>query len=321
MSERPLITFMLMAYRQEQFIADAVAAALAQTYEPLEILLTDDCSPDATFRIMTEMAEAYRGPHKIVLNRNPMNLGIGAHINRAVELCSGELIVGAAGDDLSVPERTEIIYRLWREGGCKAHSLFSDAFMIDEEGKACGRLLGDRRPDTVHSVEGAVKRGGVGVAGCTHVFSKKTFELFGPMDEEVMAEDMVIPFRSLLLGGLAYTPQPLVHYRTHGGNVSINASRRPTVAWRCKEKTNQETVLLTWLNDVRIARREGLLDRERADALLRGIYGRLEWASVEKNFLQQEWLPGLRLLFSVLAQSRYSKVFKMIDRRRRCDIN
>ena len=52
-SSRPLITFALMAYNQEQLIEEAVAGALAQTYSPLEIILSDDCSTDRTFSIMS----------------------------------------------------------------------------------------------------------------------------------------------------------------------------------------------------------------------------------------------------------------------------
>lgn len=316
--ERPLISFVLLSYNQERFIAEAVEAVLAQTYQPLEILLSDDCSGDRTFEIMSEIATSYRGPHQIVLNRNPKNLGIGAHLNRALELARGELVVGGAGDDVSVPERTEAIYRLWLESGRTAHSLFSDAQMMDEDGNPCGMLYGDRRPSLVKSVETAVKRGGIGAPGCTHVFSKKTFDMFGPMDPQVMAEDMVIPFRSLLLGGLVYTPEPLVRYRTHGGNVSINLGKRPSVAWRCREKTNQEAVLITWLKDVRTACSAGLIAQERADALLREIYSTLELASMEKTFLRQGWGSGLRFLLSRITSGRVSKIFKMIDRRMRC---
>ena len=59
--ERPLVTFALFAYNQEQFIREAVEGAFAQTYEPLEIILSDDCSTDRTFEIMQEMASACEG--------------------------------------------------------------------------------------------------------------------------------------------------------------------------------------------------------------------------------------------------------------------
>src|SRR6056297_466684 len=97
--ERPLVTFAVIAYNQERFIREAIEGAFAQTYQPLEIILSDDCSPDSTFEIMQEMAAAYGGPHGVILNRNQSNLGIVPHIDRVMTIVTGEFIVINAGDD------------------------------------------------------------------------------------------------------------------------------------------------------------------------------------------------------------------------------
>src|SRR3954464_2454463 len=140
-SDKPLVTFAVAAFNQERFIREAVEAAFAQTWSPLEIVLSDDCSRDRTFEIMQEMAAAYRGPHKIILNRNPRQLSIGGHINRVVEVSRGELIVGAAGDDISLPERARAAFDAWEQSGGNATSIFSDYDQIDEKGNRIGKLL------------------------------------------------------------------------------------------------------------------------------------------------------------------------------------
>lgn len=50
-TDQPLVTFALFAYNQEQYIREAVEGAFSQTYKPLEIILSDDCSRDRTFEI------------------------------------------------------------------------------------------------------------------------------------------------------------------------------------------------------------------------------------------------------------------------------
>ena len=105
--ERPLVSFFVTAYRQERLVRASIEAAFAQTWSPLEILLSDDCSPDGTFAVMQEMAAAYSGPHRVILNRNPKNLGITAHVDRIMELTSGDFVVQNAGDDVADPGADE----------------------------------------------------------------------------------------------------------------------------------------------------------------------------------------------------------------------
>lgn len=79
-NKNPLITIAVFAYNQEEFIRDAVNGAFSQTYSPLEIILSDDCSSDRTFEIMQEMANTYQGPHRVICRRNPFNLGTALHV-------------------------------------------------------------------------------------------------------------------------------------------------------------------------------------------------------------------------------------------------
>ena len=123
-----------MAFNQEKFIAEAVRGALSQTYSPLEIILSDDCSVDRTYEIIESMAAHYTGPHKIILNRNKSNLGLAGHSNRVTRMAHGELIVGAAGDDVSMPHRTAILYDAWDSIGKKAVYMHSRVIHMDECG-------------------------------------------------------------------------------------------------------------------------------------------------------------------------------------------
>lgn len=113
-SQRPLVTFALFAYNQEHFIRDAIRGALSQTYEPLEIILSDDCSSDRTFEIMQEMADAYEGPHRVRLNRSPENLGILGHLIDVGREARGSILVVAAGDDISKPERVAALIPMFQ---------------------------------------------------------------------------------------------------------------------------------------------------------------------------------------------------------------
>jgi glycosyltransferase involved in cell wall biosynthesis len=137
LEERPLVTFALFAYNQEKYIREAVEGAFAQTYEPLEIILSDDCSTDRTFEIMQEMAEVYRGPHHVVARQSTVNRGLGLHIRDVVEILNGAYVVVAAGDDVSLATRVAALVGLMHQEGTRLavsnYNRMSEMGVIEEE--------------------------------------------------------------------------------------------------------------------------------------------------------------------------------------------
>ena len=221
----PLVSFVLVAYNQERFIEEAVRAALRQTYEPLEIIISDDASIDRTFEIARSVVDQYEGPHRVTVRKNAKNLGINRHINWVVNVAKGEFIIAAAGDDVSLPERTESLVRHWQEG---ASGVFSNASLIDSQGNSRGLYV---RPGYKHKRDWLTMAldGTHGAWGCTFSWEKKVFDIFGDMPNNIFSEDAIIPFRCALLKGVSYIDEPLVKYRVHGGNASFWAQEESSI--------------------------------------------------------------------------------------------
>lgn len=111
-SDPPSISIVLTGHNEEYCIGDAIRSVFRQDYEgPVEIILSDDGSSDRTFAVMQEMAARYRGPYRVVLNRNETALGRGQHIRQAVELATHEWILRQDGDDCSFPWRCRFFAR------------------------------------------------------------------------------------------------------------------------------------------------------------------------------------------------------------------
>lgn len=212
---RVVATFFVMTYNQERFVRAAVESAFAQTAGPLEILLSDDCSRDGTFRIMEEMAAAYRGPHRVRLNRNPRNLGIIGHVNRIMELASGEWIVHGAGDDVSEPHRVERLLAAAAAGGPRVRGVHSSVLTVDGEGR-----LGPVSPPRHEIIEDPsplnIARTSANCTGAAMMWSREVFDRFGPLPESRSVEDGPVFFRAALLGDIVYVDEPLVRYHTGG---------------------------------------------------------------------------------------------------------
>jgi len=229
MTAQPLVSVIVVSYNQEAFVREAVRSAFAQTYSPLEIVLSDDCSADRTFAIMEEEAAAYGGPHKVVLNRNPTNIGVAQHYNRAAGLATGEIIIVQDGDDVSLPGRAAKIVHAF-QAPAPVDMVCSNVLMIDKAGAA---LPPREAPPVVPlSLEAAAAKGSVSALGCAAAYSRALWTKYGPIDSEVLQEDVVLPFRALLERGIRIVEEPLVKYRIHDDNLFGGRSAPKTRATR-----------------------------------------------------------------------------------------
>jgi glycosyltransferase involved in cell wall biosynthesis len=132
-SEMPLVTFVILAYNQKNYIIDAIRGATAQKYSPLEIIISDDGSTDGTFDLIESYAKSYVGLHNIVVNKTLANKCILGHFFDVVDLAKGKLLILSAGDDISFPDRVDETVNAWISQ--EASGLFSNYNLIDENGK------------------------------------------------------------------------------------------------------------------------------------------------------------------------------------------
>lgn len=221
----PLVTFALLAYNQEKLIADAMHAALAQDYGHLEIIVSDDCSTDGTWKVIQSIADQYRGPHKLRLVRNESNMGIGPHVSNVGMLASGELLVVAAGDDFSVPERVSRVVDAWVAHG-RAEGALHSAVRVrqaDSDGGSISKGAG-ADPEKA-TLEYFAKNHFRGLFfGAAAAYTKGLFTRFPPLTAPF--EDVALTFRALLIGKVMYVDAVLVHYHFNDSSVSRALSIR-----------------------------------------------------------------------------------------------
>ncbi len=129
-----LISVIMAAHDAEKYIAESVASIQAQTYPHWELVICDDASSDGTYEILSRYAE--KDPRITVL-RNDSNRGAAATRNRCIEASRGEYIAVQDGDDVSEPNRLEVLLERMERGGCdfvsSAHYLFdgSGRYAVD----------------------------------------------------------------------------------------------------------------------------------------------------------------------------------------------
>ena len=220
--EKPLVSFVLFAYNQEKYICDAVKGALDQAYEPMEIIISDDCSSDNTYDHILKMIKTYCGPHKVTARRNKTNLGFTAHISEVMGLVNGQLIISADGDDVSYPHRTTTVVEQWLINNHESGSILSlyDIIMNDKSVAYTESKYPPLRYTIGDRDLGVVKSCCVGTLGCALAWTKDVFQVFGELDSRSIHQDITIPLRSLLLGSVTFIQEPLVLYRFADNTLS-----------------------------------------------------------------------------------------------------
>lgn len=221
-SNHPLISFILLAYNQAKYIAEAIEGAFSQSYQPLEIIVSDDCSTDRTYEIMKQLVDVYQGPHRVILNRMKHNSGLTAHLNKAVDLSSGIFLVWAAGDDISYPHRVEYLFNRWAISGFSSGSVYSLYTSISENGHIMQNGGGEdfRTATSWQRIKDRDPRIFLNYPGCTNSCTRDSFEIFGKLKEGIQQEDILLQLRSALIGGVGFVNEPLIKYRMTTISVS-----------------------------------------------------------------------------------------------------
>ena len=104
MNKAPLVSVVVPTYNQKDVVEQALQSIVDQSYDNLEIIISDDCSSDGTQSILSNFAE--RHP-RVVLFLQKKNLGITANYNFLTEKCSGKYVATFAGDDVMLPNKIE----------------------------------------------------------------------------------------------------------------------------------------------------------------------------------------------------------------------
>ena len=132
MTSRPAVSVLLTSYRHEPYVEQALDSVAAQTFQDLELIVTDDCSPDGT-------AERIRGwlartGYKARFIHNTRNIGICAVRNRALAMARGIYVCGLAGDDWYEPDRLERQHGFFSSLPEDVAFIYSDVKLVDPVG-------------------------------------------------------------------------------------------------------------------------------------------------------------------------------------------
>jgi glycosyltransferase involved in cell wall biosynthesis len=149
------ISVCIATYNQERYIANCILSVIAQHVDvPIEILVGDDCSTDATGEIADSTASRY--PAIVRCYHHIKNLGPSENLKFLIERASGKYIAMLDGDDMWLPGKLEAQLKfLTDHPSCVA--VFTNAAIINDSGELIGVFNNSQPP--VLDLEYILRRG------------------------------------------------------------------------------------------------------------------------------------------------------------------
>jgi glycosyltransferase involved in cell wall biosynthesis len=141
----PLVTAVIPTYGRGEYLADAVRSVVAQTYEPLELIVVDDCSPRPV-RGRIDDVDLDR-LERVIYCRHEENRGANAARNTGIRKADGDFVAFLDDDDRWRPEKIARQVATFREAQSGTGVVYTGLEIVDESGTTTGTSIRSLRGD------------------------------------------------------------------------------------------------------------------------------------------------------------------------------
>jgi glycosyltransferase involved in cell wall biosynthesis len=213
------LSIALCTYNGARFLREQLQSLANQTLLPFEVIITDDCSTDNTFEIIQEFSNVLN----IKYFQNEKPLKVTKNFEKAVSLCSGDIILMCDQDDLWHADKLAKINNYFLENPDK-FAVFSDAELVDEKGESLYqnfwsvvRFYEEQRKQWKNGQAVEILLAGNRTAGCMMAFRKELRDTILPFPTHIpeMIHDNWITIVAAMLDSLGMIEERLISYRQH----------------------------------------------------------------------------------------------------------
>lgn len=108
---RPNVSILIPIYNVAQYIERCADSVFSQTFEEIEYIFVNDCTPDGSIEILINVLEKYpQRKEQVKIIHHTKNKGIGTTRNTAFHHSSGRYILFIDSDDYIEKEMVELLY-------------------------------------------------------------------------------------------------------------------------------------------------------------------------------------------------------------------
>jgi glycosyltransferase involved in cell wall biosynthesis len=212
----PEVSVVIPTRDRSRLLGLTLHSVLWQRAVDLEVVVVDDGSTDDTAQMVAGL-----GDRRVRLVRHDTAQGVSAARNRGIAEAGGSWVAFLDDDDLWAPDKLTRQLQAARRSG--RDWVYAGAVKVD----AAQRLNGGRPPPEPQEVMARIERWNPMPGGCSNVMAASTLlRSAGPFDRQLVnLADWDLWIRMARAGGRpAMVPSPLVGYRQHGGNRSLDTA-------------------------------------------------------------------------------------------------
>ena len=225
----PLVSIRIPLYNHEKYILNLLNSILIDNYPRKEILINDDFSSDNSLNLVKNFINCANINFPIKLFHEKKNNGVCHSINKLVNECSGDIILGIASDDELVPN--SILPRVKKLLSSDKLALITDCEVIDENGiKLYSSSIIDLYKNNYikYSTDKLLAKNIIlnwGIAGPSLIVKREIYSLTGLYDENDVLEDWSFYIKLISLNTLFFAPIMGAKYRIHPKNTSQSSKK------------------------------------------------------------------------------------------------
>jgi len=215
---KPLVSVLISAYNAQEWIADTLQSAVAQTWPRKEIIVVDDGSTDGT----AEVARRFASKGVTVISTE--NRGLSAGQNHAYQHSRGDYIQFLDADDLLAPDKIERQLAALREFD-SPRILLSSPWAPFYYRTRDARFVRNSLWQDLSPVEWLLRKlsENIHMQNATWLVSRELAEAAGPWDIRLNYDQDGEYFARVLVAseGTRFVPQTGIYYRATGpGSIS-----------------------------------------------------------------------------------------------------
>lgn len=219
----PSVSVVMPAYMHACFVGEAIASVLAQTIAPVEFIVIDDGSPDATADCCRKALRNAPLPVRFIARENR---GAAFTLNEGIELATGEFIQLLNSDDRLPPQRIASMLAALLEGD--AEWGYARVAFVDASGLPIGPSADARAAELMAAQDAAMMSSTLGLAllranssisSGNLMFRKRLWQSLGGFRDHRYNHDWDFCLRAALLCEPVLVPDALYEYRIHGRNT------------------------------------------------------------------------------------------------------